>query len=106
MAEPFTNEKRNRYYGLRVGDIVACYMGPEQPRINSEVVLLGLGDNNAVFVAGETGPQKQVAEWCNLLIPVEKRTCKYCETLIMPYQKFVHSGTSFRHKDCKKSQHV
>lgn len=101
----FTNKERHRYYGKRIGDIVSV-LAPTgedfRARKLAEVVLLGFGDNNRLYTAGNAGPHSQVAEWCELVIPIEKRKCGCCKTLIMPYQEFVPYRTTFRHKDCKK----
>jgi hypothetical protein len=105
----FTNKERHRHYGKRVGDIVSV-LSPTgedfRARALAEVALLGYGDNNSLYIAGETGPVKHVAEWCDLIIPVEKRRCGGCKTLIMPYQKFVPFRTTFRHVDCTTKKHV
>ncbi len=105
MAKRFTNKERNRHYGKRVGDIVSVLAPTGQDfdaRRLVEVVSLGYGDNNSLYTAWEDGPHREVAEWCRLVIPVEKRKCGFCKTLIMPYQNFVPFRTAFRHKDCKK----
>jgi hypothetical protein len=66
------NINRNRYYGLRVGDIVKC----EAFKIKkAEVFELGYMDNNAVYVLvdGKATPTKVVAEWCEITTKVEDR---------------------------------
>lgn len=72
----FDNKERNRYYGLRVGDIV------EERAFGSvrrgEVIMLGPLDNNACLVNVEKSPvyaeaQKCVCEWCTIITKVEDR---------------------------------
>jgi hypothetical protein len=67
----FLNEDRQRYYWLRVGDIVGCqaYHVDE-----GEVVELGGPDNNRVFVKTGVGEVIScVAEWCEIIIKVEEK---------------------------------
>jgi len=73
----FDNEKRNRYYGLRRGDIVSypvsSVVGAEKEE--GEVKDYGALDNNAVYVKFEDKdePVKCVAEWCRMVTKVEDR---------------------------------
>jgi hypothetical protein len=65
----FDNIKRNRYYGLRKGDIVKC---PAYDIETAVVVNYGVLDNNAVYVL--VGWQKRIkvpAEWCEIIAKVE-----------------------------------
>lgn len=100
----FTNKERNRYYGKRVGDIVSV-LSPTSEDFKArklvEVIRLGFTDNNCLYTAWENGPHKEVAEWCELVIPVEKRKCTGCSTKIMPYQNFIPVKNGFRHLNCK-----
>jgi hypothetical protein len=67
----FTNEKRNRYYGIRVGDIVKYYTH------EGEVIELDPMNNNSVLIKTESKPVfkniKAVAEWCEIITKVEDR---------------------------------
>lgn len=69
----FSNEKRNRYYGIRVGDLVRCKYTPN-PDTVYEVVALCFMDNNGVFIQ-EDGkePVKAVAEYCEIVEKIEDR---------------------------------
>jgi hypothetical protein len=67
--KPFDNIDRNRYYGLRIGDIISV----EFPSMNSlaEVVDYG-GDNNRVYIKLEDGTITDwVAEYCTIITKVE-----------------------------------
>lgn len=73
MSE-FKNEKRNRYYGLRVGDIVKYGIpGDECDPDKYIVVHLMEMDNNRVLIQNQkTGEQHQaVAEWCRIVSKIE-----------------------------------
>lgn len=65
------NEDRNRYYGLRKGDIVTY---PGNPTLH-EVVEYGFMDNNSVWIQPVSGgePWQVVAEWCSIQTKVENR---------------------------------
>lgn len=65
---PFDNERRTRYYGLRIGDLVK-YLGYE-----GEVTAYGFMDNNRVEIKTDKGPVSAVAEWCTILTRVENRS--------------------------------
>lgn len=71
----FTNENRNRYYGLRVGDIINCKaFGLD---FKAEVIHLVTGDNNRVAVKKEDGSACEwVAEWSTIITKVEDRNEK------------------------------
>lgn len=105
MRRKFTNKRRDRFYGKRIGDLVSV-PSPTGENFRArkivEVVLLGIADNNSLYTAWEHGPHREVAEWCELVIPVEKRKCPVCNTRIMPYQKFVEKDSTFRHLKCSK----
>lgn len=73
MNKIFTNEKRTRYYGLRVGDIIQhSAFGIE---FQGEIIELGGSDNNCVYVKREDNGEsvKAVAEWCKIITKVEDR---------------------------------
>jgi hypothetical protein len=74
MEKQFDNKDRNRYYGLRIGDIVDL-KGADgkvcQP--NAEVIEYG-SDNNRVEVRLMSGNTCDwVAEWCDIVVKVENR---------------------------------
>lgn len=76
MNKLWDNEDRNRYYGLRVGDLVDCSSSfLKQFQGQGEVVEYGMTDNNAVYVKVESReePVRCVAEWLNLVTKVEDR---------------------------------
>jgi hypothetical protein len=74
MTKEFDNENRNRYYGLRKGDIVFLGFKSQSPRKLAEVVGYGFMDNNRVYVKTEDGEETDyVAEWCEILVKVEER---------------------------------
>lgn len=78
MNKLWDNEDRNRYYGLRVGDLVDCSSSfLKQFQGQGEVVEYGMTDNNAVYVKVESyeEPIHCVAEWLNLVTKVEDRGC-------------------------------
>lgn len=67
----FDNEKRHRYYGLRIGDIVKC---DAYDIARAEVVSYGFMDNNCVIVKEEGKEQRKVVtEWCIIITKVEDR---------------------------------
>lgn len=69
MSENFDNQHRNRYYGLRVGDIVRCNAYEIE---KATVVEFGPLDNNAVYVQEEGQiARKVVAEWCEIITRIE-----------------------------------
>ena len=72
----FDNKERNRYYGLRIGDIVSPkgIDGKEWSKGKAEVIEYGFMDNNAVYIRVEDGTEtKWVAEWCEIITKVEDR---------------------------------
>lgn len=74
--EKFDNKERNRYYGLRVGDIVSVPMFAGK-RSKAEVIELHAFDNNGVQVRMEDGTErKEVAEWCDIVVRVEDRNTR------------------------------
>lgn len=87
----FKNEERNRYYGLRVGDIVTVPMFVGRKK--AEVIGLHAGDNNGVQVHMEDGTErKEVAEWCDIITKVEDR-----ERMPSPFEKnFVEQSNHFK----------
>jgi len=71
----FTNEKRNRYYGVRVGDTVKLLFSHKEKDPIAEVVGYGFMDNNRVIVKLEDGTETDwVAEWCEIIEKVEDKT--------------------------------
>ena len=68
----FNNEKRTRYYGLRVGDIVSCE-GRTLKQFTGEakVVEYGFTDNNRVVVEQNGHRFDCVAEWLDIVKKVE-----------------------------------
>lgn len=72
--EKFDNINRNRYYGLRKGDIVSPKLvnGNEWEKGHCEVIEYGFMDNNAVYIRANDGTEtKWVAEWCEIVTKVE-----------------------------------
>jgi len=79
MEKVFDNEHRNRYYGLRKGDIVEYgYSIDNPPILKGEVVEYGVMDNNAVYIDTGDGkkPKRVVAEWCKIITHVEDKINK------------------------------
>ncbi len=69
MEQKFDNIERNRYYGLRVGDLVIY-----NELVNAEVAGYGVMDNNSVRLCFEDGSQSYVpAECCEITTKVEDR---------------------------------
>lgn len=68
------NARRNRNYGLRVGDLVR-FDGLTKLGWEGTVVALGVMDNNSAYIwTGEHAePVFVVAEWCEILEKVEDR---------------------------------
>lgn len=65
----FDNEKRTRYYGVRVGDIVNVKFYNIK---NATVTKYMFMDNNAVYVKTEKGEERKVvAEYCEIIKKVE-----------------------------------
>lgn len=74
MKEKFDNKERRRYYGLRVGDIVAprALGGEYIYGTNCKIIELCGGDNNRVII--RTPDNKEidwVAEWCDMVARIE-----------------------------------
>lgn len=69
---PFNNEKRTRYYGLRIGDIVSCESRTLK-QFTGEVKVVGYGfsDNNRVIVEQNGRQFDCVAEWLDIVKKVE-----------------------------------
>lgn len=59
----FDNIDRNRYYGLRVGDIIDC----KAYDITGATVVAYTLDNNAVWVKVDGQERMVVAEWCTIV---------------------------------------
>lgn len=78
MKKEFDNVKRQRYYGLRKGDIVDLKgLNGLVCHANAEVVEYGLMNNNKVVVRLMNGNECEwVAEWCNVVVKVENRQPK------------------------------
>ena len=69
----FTNEKRNRCYGKRVGDIVRQTVFGIVTE--GEVIAISAMDNNSISVKSEKyGVETLVAEWCEIITKVEDRS--------------------------------
>ena len=69
------NIKRNRYYGIRIGDTVK-YGVPGQPDTYDTYTVVGYFnlDNNRVILKDEHGTEKPgVAEWCEIITKVEDK---------------------------------
>lgn len=67
------NVKRNRYYGIRVGDLVE-YGVPGIPETHHGYRVVGYGfmDNNYVILKDKNGKEVEaVAEWRDILHKVE-----------------------------------
>lgn len=68
----FTNENRNRYYGLRVGDIVKPLYSVGMQFGQCKVIQLIPMDNNSVLLESIAGKKFEwVAEWCAIVTKVE-----------------------------------
>lgn len=66
----FINYNRNRYYGLRVHDIVKCIFSG----LEGEVVRLAFMDNNSVYIQDKTGKiTPVVAEWQEIITLMDDR---------------------------------
>lgn len=74
MNVQFDNENRNRYYGLRVGDIV------EERAFSSVLkgeVIEYCMDNNRVYIRTEQGNHVSVVcEYCTIIEKVEDKITK------------------------------
>ena len=70
--DKFKNANRNRYYGLRVGDIVKPLYSVGMQFGKCEVIELMPMDNNSVMLQTELGKKFEwVAEWCDIITKVE-----------------------------------
>lgn len=66
------NEDRNRYYGLRVGDIVKSTWIKDEPEL--EVIEYGHGDNNRIYLKSPSGKTySPTAESCDIITKLEDR---------------------------------
>ncbi len=71
--DEWDNEDRNRYYGLRVGDLIIVKDIKGTIWGESEVVGY-VGDNNIVIIKNTNGdPIDWVAEYCDITTKVEDR---------------------------------
>jgi hypothetical protein len=70
----FDNESRDRYYGLRVGDLVSP-KGLDGKEFNGKGEVIDYGsDNNRVIIKFEDGTITDwVAEWCDIILKVEEK---------------------------------
>ncbi len=84
IDEPTYNENRNRYYGVRKGDLVKKINfhpgSPFHPDSHYdkvyEVVDYCPMDNNGIYIKElgvEENPYKEVAEWVSIHVKVEDR---------------------------------
>lgn len=94
----FKNAKRNRYYGLRVGDIVSPkgLQGALESSLGKcKVIGYAPFDNNRVYIQSiETGEETDwVAEWCEIITKVEdiKDTVEINASIIANYKEVVNS---------------
>lgn len=72
MEETFDNVNRNRFYGVRVGDIVKYGIPPLEDDKEYKVVRYGFADNNRVYLQDSGGNiRSAVAEWCKIIRKVE-----------------------------------
>lgn len=71
------NIKRNRYYGLRIGDKVQYKVpGISLPNDETiyEIVEYGYMDNNRVILVDKNGEKHEaVAEWCKIIEKADNR---------------------------------
>lgn len=69
------NKSRNRWYGLRIGDVVTYrYSIDDEDDTLYEVIGYMRSDNNAVILRSEDGVvDKHVAEWCRIVERVDDR---------------------------------
>ncbi|RPI82260.1 MAG: hypothetical protein EHM34_07210 [Nitrosopumilales archaeon] len=75
MERHFDNINRNRYYGLRIGDIVQLDF--TTPSLRGEIFEYGFMDNNRVYIKMEDGRETSwTAEWCKIIEKVEDRLAK------------------------------
>ena len=77
MKKPFLNENRERYYGLRVGDLVTSSWVKNNEEI-CEVLELSSWDNNRCYlkVEGFETPLRVTAESCKIVQKIEDRLMK------------------------------
>jgi hypothetical protein len=64
----FENKDRNRYYGLRVGDIISSDIYNIK---DAKVIKLDGFDNNRVTVVCNEVEREVVAEWCKIITKVD-----------------------------------
>lgn len=67
----YTNERRDRHYGLRVGDIVKCKYTPDPDTLYKVVHLCALDNNGVYLQKGDQQPIRAVAEHCEIIKKVE-----------------------------------
>jgi len=78
-SDLFTNENRNRYYGLRVGDIVEIKKQKFENKkliditFSAEVIDFVAGDNNRVVILLDGVEVPWVAEYCKIITKVEDK---------------------------------
>lgn len=73
LSQPFDNENRDRYYGLRVGDLISPKGIDGKSKGNANVIGYG-SDNNRVEIKFEDGAETDwVAEWCDIIKKVEDK---------------------------------
>ena len=75
--DSFNNASRDRYYGVRVGDIVRYGVpGLPQDKETYEVIRYGFMDNNRVILRSKSGEEiRAVAEWCEVIEKIEDKVC-------------------------------
>ena len=109
----FKNAKRNRYYGLRVGDIVSPkgLLGVESSLGKCIVIKYGSDNNRVEIKSIATGEEREwIAEFCEIITKVEdiKDTVEINASIIANYKEVVNSlisiaiynenNMSFKHK--------
>lgn len=77
LNDPHYNENRNRFYGIRKGDLITKKFWGSDKGIVYEVVDYCLMDNNGIFIKEfgvDEEPYKEVAELVTIHTKVEDRT--------------------------------
>ena len=68
----FLNSNRDRYYGLRVGDVVKPLYSVGMNFGECKVIELIPMDNNSVLLESKLGKKFEwIAEWCDIITKVE-----------------------------------
>jgi len=69
------NKKRNRYYGLRVGDIVNAKVYDNIQLLNAKILELNSTNNNSVLIDHPklSKPKWWIAEHCKIVTKVENK---------------------------------